>query len=75
MPSTAKEGLKLLDTSSADSLYGEYPVRFSASGSGPWSERGLHATFYSEDRSILRTLCVRSTDPLAVVVATPKGIP
>lgn len=70
----AKEGLKLFDTTSADSLHGAYPVRFSASAQGPWSGRGRHATLYSEDRSLFRTLCVSSTDPPAVVVATPKGI-
>lgn len=69
-----KEGLKLFDTTSADSLHGAYPVRFSASAQGPWSGRGRHATLYSEDRSLFRTLCVSSTDPPAVVVATPKGI-
>lgn len=70
----AKEGLKLFDTTSADSLYGAYPVRFSASAQGPWSGRGRHATLYSEERSLFRTLCVSSTDPPSVVVATPKGI-
>ncbi|MEM6699332.1 MAG: hypothetical protein AAF599_13095, partial [Bacteroidota bacterium] len=70
----AKEGLKLFDTTSADSLYGAYPVRFSSSAQGPCSGRGRHATLYSEDRSLFRTLFVSSTDPPAVVVATPKGI-
>lgn len=72
--SVAKEGLKLFDTTSADSLYGAYPVRFSASALGPWSGRGRHATLYREDRALFRTLCLSSTDPPAVIVSTPKGI-
>lgn len=72
--SVAKEGLKLFDTTSADSLYGAYPVRFSASASGPWSGRGRHASLYREDRALFRTLCLSSTDPPAVIVSTPKGI-
>lgn len=72
--SVAKEGLKHFDTTSADSLYGAYPVRFSSSAQGPWSGRGGHASLYSEDRGLFRTLCVSSTDPPAVIVATPKGI-
>lgn len=72
--SVAKEGLKLFDTTSADSLYGAYPVRFSASALGPWSGRGRHATLYREDRALFRTLCLSSTDPPAVIVSTPRGI-
>lgn len=72
--SVAKEGLKLFDTTSADSLYGAYPVRFSASASGPWSGRGKHASLYREDRALFRTLCISAADPPAVIVATPKGI-
>eukprot|EP00177_Eucheuma_denticulatum_P000266 GFKZ01000450.1.p1 GENE.GFKZ01000450.1~~GFKZ01000450.1.p1 ORF type:complete len:2373 (+),score=210.70 GFKZ01000450.1:93-7211(+) len=72
--SVAKEGLKLFDTTSADSLYGAYPVRFSASAIGPWSGRGRNASLYREERALFRTLCVSSTDPPAVIVATPKGI-
>lgn len=72
--SVAKEGLKLFDTTSADSLYGAYPVRFSAAATGPWSGRGGHASLYSEERALFRTLCISATDPPAVVVATPKGV-
>lgn len=72
--SVAKEGLKHFDTTSADSLYGAYPVRFSASAPGPWSGRGKHATLYSEERALFRTLCLSSADPPSVIVATPKGI-
>ncbi|CDF35507.1 unnamed protein product [Chondrus crispus] len=72
--SVAKEGLKLFDTTSADSLFGAYPVRFSASAEGPWSGRGRHASLYREDKALFRTLCVSATDPPAVIVATPKGI-
>lgn len=72
--SAAKEGLKHFDNTSADSLYGAYPVRFSASAQGPWSGRGRHGTLYSEERALFRTLCISSNDPPAVVVATPKGI-
>eukprot|EP00737_Agarophyton_chilense_P002720 gb/GEZJ01003124.1/.p1 GENE.gb/GEZJ01003124.1/~~gb/GEZJ01003124.1/.p1 ORF type:complete len:2349 (-),score=274.30 gb/GEZJ01003124.1/:269-7315(-) len=69
-----KEGLKLFDTTSADSLYGAYPVRFSSSAQGPWSGKGRHASLYREDRSLFRTLCVSATDPPSVIVATPRGI-
>lgn len=72
--SVAKEGLKLFDTTSADSLFGAYPVRFSASAEGPWSGRGRHASLYREERALFRTLCLSGTDPPAVIVATPKGI-
>eukprot|EP00178_Gracilaria_changii_P000849 TRINITY_DN1108_c0_g1_i2.p1 TRINITY_DN1108_c0_g1~~TRINITY_DN1108_c0_g1_i2.p1 ORF type:complete len:1990 (-),score=280.35 TRINITY_DN1108_c0_g1_i2:2163-8132(-) len=75
MGSTAvKEGLKLFDTTSADSLYGAYPVRFSSSAQGPWSGKGRNASLYREDRALFRTLCVSATDPPAIIVATPRGI-
>lgn len=72
--SVAKEGLKLFDTTSADSLYGAYPVRFSSSAGGPWSGRGRHASLYTEEGALFRTLCISATDPPAVIVATPKGV-
>ncbi|PXF44595.1 DmX-like protein 1 [Gracilariopsis chorda] len=72
--SAMKEGLKLFDTTSADSLFGAYPVRFSSSAQGPWSGKGRHASLYREERALFRTLCVSATDPPAIIVATPKGI-
>jgi WD40 repeat protein len=64
----------IFDTTSADSLFGAYPVRFSAGAAGPWSGRGRYACLYSEQQALFRTLCISSSDPPAVIVATPKGI-
>jgi WD40 repeat protein len=64
----------IFDTTSADSLHGAYPVRFSAAATGPWSGRGLFASLYCEPQALFRTLCVSSSDPPAVIVATPRGI-
>jgi hypothetical protein len=69
-----KQSSDLFDTTSADSLYGAYPVRFSAAAKGPWSGRGRHAALYSEETALFRTLCISSSDPPAVIVATPRGI-
>jgi WD40 repeat protein len=64
----------IFDTTSADSLFGAYPVRFSAAATGPWSGRGRYACLYSEPQALFRTLCISSSDPPAVIVATPRGI-
>ncbi len=69
-----KEGLQHLDTTADLALYGAYPVRFSSSARGPWSGRGRNASLYQESSALFRKLCVSSTDPPSVVVATPKGI-
>lgn len=69
-----KEGLAHLDTTADVMLHGAYPVRFSSSATGPWSGRGRHASLYRESGALFRKLCVSSTDPPAVIVATPKGI-
>ncbi len=69
-----KEGLQHLDTTADVMLHGAYPVRFSSSAMGPWSGRGRHASLYRENGALFRTLCISSTDPPAVIVATPKGI-
>lgn len=42
------KSIDIFDTTSADSLFGAYPVRFSAVAKGPWSGRGGHARLYSE---------------------------
>lgn len=68
------QGSDIFDTTSADSLFGAYPVRFSANAKGPWSGRGRHARLYDEGASLFRALCVSASDPPAIVVATPKGI-
>jgi WD40 repeat protein len=65
---------EIFDTTSADSLYGAYPVRFSASAKGPWSGKGGFACLYEEKRALFRTLCISSSDPPAVIVATPRGL-
>lgn len=70
----SRKSKEIFDTTSADALSGAYPVRFSAAETGPWSGRGRFASLYVEESALFRTLCVSSSDPPAVIVASPKGV-
>lgn len=72
--SAARSSADIFDTTSADSLFGAYPVRFSSSAKGPWSGRGQYSSLYRESHALFRTMCISSSDPPAVIVATPKGV-